>query len=153
MTIQSDVLARISVRPAEHGDVSIIVDSFAATLLHEAHVLSIGGTEQRFANVDHLCAVMCRPGNALVACLAKRPEVLIGWAAKDGEALLFAYVKHAFRRWGIGSTLVSQLMPDVTPVPVVYWTRAARKIHRHQFPITWDWDAYNQIQERKVIAA
>lgn len=153
MTIKADVLARIEIRPVEHGDVGIIVDSFAATLLHEAHLLNIGGTEQRFANVDHLCASMCRPGNALVACLRKNPAVLVGWSAKDGDALLFAYVKHFFRRWGIGSTLVAQLMPEVAPVPVVYWTRAARKIHRHQFPITWDWQAFNQIQERKVIAA
>lgn len=153
MTIQSDVLARIALRPLEHGDAGIIVDTFSMTLFHEAHVVGIGGTEQRFANVDHLCATMCRPANGIIACLAKSPAVLVGWAVRDGDALLFAYVKHAFRRWGIGATLVARLMPDVAPVPLVYWTRAARKIHKRHFPITWDWQAFNQIQERKVVAA
>jgi len=143
-----EVLSRITFRPPEHADLNMIVDSFTKQITEGSLVK---GTDRVILNVNHLCSALCKRGGSAVAALSKAPNVLIGWAAKEDDgALLFAYVKHDFRRWGIGSAMIQELTKD-SPIRVVYWTRAAKKIYNSGKPVTWDWARFNNIQDKKGI--
>lgn len=66
------------------------------------------------------------------------PEEHIGWAVATPSALVFAYVKKNFRRRGLGTTLVAQVLESSGPIRVAYWTRAAGRMALDDYPIVHD---------------
>jgi len=85
-------------------------------------------------------------GRFAVASLAASPECIEGWGVAYDGRLVFAYVRPAFRRWGIAGALVDALLPETAPLPVVYWTHDADMIHRERgYPMIWDWQTFQSI--------
>lgn len=87
-----------------------------------------------------------RLGRTLVAVPSGHPSTFLGWASKVGGSLLFVYVPHNLRGWGISRHLVSWLMPAGGPVPLVYWTGAAQRAHDRGFPLVHDWPEFRRRQ-------
>jgi len=147
----ADVLSAIVVRPISSDDISLICDSFARQLQDEHTALGIRRDD---VNVEHryrLLNLLARK-HGVVATIRGLPNV-VGWAIGTDGVLFFAYVKHAFRRWGIADKLCVSLEMPLKGLPVVYWTRAAKKIYKkNPGRIIFDWREFNSIKEIKICA-
>jgi hypothetical protein len=131
--------------PADHG---FVLDSFRRHMLTEE-------TPNLYAHTEAIsCAVRSHVDSQWVTvALHSDPSRIVAWAgARDGN-LVFAYVRGAFRRWGIGSDLVTSLIESV-PISLVYWTRDAEKIRNaRKYPLTWAWETFNAIEHKHRGAA
>lgn len=73
------------------------------------------------------------------------PDEHIGWAVAIDGALVFAYVKKSFRRHGLGTMLVAQVLEPDGPIRVAYWTRAAGRMALGGYPIVHDACAQSEL--------
>ena len=153
--MKRELASAIGIRPMESGDRGFVLDSFRRNIMSDATVLDLlgfGCVSDHVAQLERL--VRGGIGSFAVASLADSPDCIEGWAASCNGRLVFAYVRPAFRRWGIAGALVDVLLPEVTPMPLVYWTRDAEAIHReHGYPLTWDWETFREINRKPRRAA
>ena len=144
------VSAAISYRPLVPTDRPFVLDSFRRHLLDDGvalDALNHAPVGRHLESLDH--HARWEPQRFAVATLAGDPWRIVGWAGARDGALLFAYVRPAFRQWGIASQLVTSLVESV-PINLVYWTRHAEKIrHEHSYPLEWAWKTCQEIQNRK----
>lgn len=61
----------------------------------------------------------------LVACDNQDEDHLLGWSCRDGDALIYVYVKHVYRGLGLGRALCKGLS---LPYRLVNWTAYADKV-------------------------
>lgn len=141
----SHALSVLTIRPFEPSDRGYILDSFRRHLGWDRLAgVAPGDVQIHVAELDKL---LRGAGRTLIATLPSQPEKIFGWACAADGALRFCYVGKAFRRWGIGSQLVTALISTV-PVPLVYWTTHAEKIRkRRQFPLVWNWQQFSTIRK------
>lgn len=147
-----NVLIRSSVafRPLVPADRPFICDSFRRHMLEDGLAIEALNHAPIGRHVEALDRqARWEPQRFAVATLVGDPWRIVGWAgARDGE-LLFAYVRPAFREWGIASQLVTSLL-DTVPLSLVYWTRHAEKIKsEHGYPLQWARETCQAIQNRK----
>lgn len=139
----------IIIRPLLPGDRSFVLDTFRRDLLEDATALDSLNHRPVRPHVEAIDRAMRGLGDFAVAVLLSDPSRIVGWAgARDGE-LLFAYVRSAFRRWGIAGQLVTSIL-DVSPIPLVYWTRHAERLRTERgYPIRWAWETCQRIQNQR----
>lgn len=83
--------------------------------------------------------VLVDPRTVTVAAFPRGyPDEPLGWAAAMDGGLVFLYVKYAFRRNGLGTTLAARVLDPDGPIRVAYWTRAASRMALGGYPIVHD---------------
>ena len=143
--MKSEISQAIAIRPLSRDDRAFILDSFRQNVSTDRSVLDVleAGVSVHVRELDRL---LRGGGHFAVAALVASPDRIEGWAVAHDGRLVFAYVRAAFRRWGIAGALVDALLPETTPLPLVYWTRDANTIHLERgYPMVWDWKAFQQI--------
>ncbi len=119
--------------PVAHAP--LVFDSLAATLYGKGgspgcwpwNVAPAG----RWETVCDFRRRLARGRAAVAVYETEHGPVLAGWAAVDEGSVLFAYVKAAYQRSGIASTLLERLGVDMSqPVAMRYWTPSAAAISR-----------------------
>lgn len=149
--MRSDVARAIGIRPMVAEDRAFVLDSFRRHVATDGVVLDLiglGRVRDHVAQLERL--IRSGFGTFAVASLAASPECIEGWAAACQGRLVFAYVRPTFRRWGIAGALVDVLLPETTPMPLVYWTRDAEKIKRERgYPLAWDWETFQAINRHR----
>jgi GNAT superfamily N-acetyltransferase len=143
--MKAEVSSAIAIRSMSRDDRAFVLDTFRRTVVADRSVLDLleAGITVHVRELDRL---LRGAGQFAVASLAASPECIEGWSVSCGGRLVFAYVRPAFRRWGIAGAMVDALLPEVTPLPVVYWTRDADTIHRERgYPMLWDWQTFQEI--------
>jgi GNAT superfamily N-acetyltransferase len=145
--MKAEVSSAIAIRGLTRDDRAFVLDSFRRHIVGDpaVHDMLEAGVTIHVRELDRLLrGGSC--GRFAVASLAASPECIEGWAVSSEGRLVFAYVRPHFRRWGIAGALVDALVPEVTPLPVVYWTRDAELIHRERgYPMVWDWQTFQSI--------
>ncbi len=68
----------------------------------------------------------------IVASLMAEPDVIVGWAAIEGDALHYVLTKPRWRRLGVASWLLA----DFAGLPVTY-THRTSDVNRVPVPKTW----------------
>lgn len=143
--MKAEIAAGIAIRALSRGDRAFVLDSFRRHIAGDsavADLLEAGVT----VHVRELDRLLRGAGTFAVASLAASPDCIEGWAVACDGRLVFAYVRPDFRKWGIAGALVDALLPEATPLPLVYWTRDAAAIHReHGYPLVWDWQTFQAI--------
>jgi len=143
--MKAEVASAIAIRGLSRDDRAFVLDSFRRHIVGDpaVHDLLEAGVTVHVRELDRL---LRGAGTFAVASLAASPECIEGWSVSCDGRLVFAYVRPAFRRWGIAGAMLDALLPEVTPVPVVYWTRDAELIHRERgYPMVWDWQTFQSI--------
>jgi GNAT superfamily N-acetyltransferase len=144
------VSSAISYRALVPSDRPFVLDTFRRHLLEDGvalDALNHAPIARHAEALDH--QARWAPERFAVATLAGDPWRIVGWAGARDGALLFAYVRPAFREWGIASQLVTSLV-DSVPINLVYWTRHAERIRRERsYPLAWAWETCQAIQNRK----
>lgn len=98
-------------------------------------LIGSGWSQVREAEKKLINALHANLGTTITAVISKDPDLFTGWAhAQDGK-LVWVYVVKSFRKLGIGAHLISKVLPDVAPVPCLFWSHDAACLARNGFPL------------------
>ncbi len=81
----------------------------------------------------------------IVAALPAEPDVIVGWAAVEGDALHYVLTKPRWRRLGVASWLLA----DYGGIPVAY-THRTSDVRRCPVPQSWTYRRYRIWPEEKA---
>lgn len=137
-------LAFAEYSPASHPFVfATFVDSMRETP-------AIGADARRL--YDHALKRLLRePGTrTVVVTPAGSPDEFMGWAVASPTALVYAYVRHAYRRGKLGAHLGTALIELVTgnrATPAAIWTLDASRMAASGFPLRYDLDENERFRQ------
>lgn len=136
----SPLLSHVEVLPAGPQSWPWILDCFRRELS------SIDGGPAQLAGIQTTAlARILRSGVGRTVIIAPKGSTEeMGWAVAVDGLLLFVYVRHVFRRQGLGAQLMCALT-DAAPIGVAYWTPEAESIAEHGFPLRYDIKAYQTV--------
>lgn len=98
------------IRPGTQSDTNFILATFLRGLYYGDSWFSLIPKDIFMANYKHIAKALLESPNTvvLVACLKDDPDVTLGYSlmSKDGTTLHWSYVKSAWRKKGIGRSLM-----------------------------------------------
>lgn len=117
------------VRPGRVSDVPFLCSSYVRSLLAQ-RPWAFGEKNWTAAAASLLAARMLGRATVLVACDPSDPDQIYGWIAGNPTSMVlyYIYVKAAFRRAGVGTTLMREAFGDDGQVRCVHRTDAARRL-------------------------
>ncbi len=95
-----------SLRPAAKEDESLIFSSWLKSHRDSPTVSGVSNTVYYARFHDLIEAILSAPDTQVtVACSPTDPEQIFGYSVRQGDVLHWVYVKHAFRKYGLGKVL------------------------------------------------
>ncbi len=119
----------IAMRQGTVSDIPFLCSSYVRSLLNQR---PWSGADRNWmaAAAALLAARMLGRAAVLVACSPTDQDQIYGWTAVDptSRVLYYMYVKAAFRRAGVGTTLLRQAFGDAVGIRCCHRTDAARHL-------------------------
>ncbi len=119
----------IAVRQGRVSDVPFLCSSYVRSLLNQR---PWSGIDRNWgaASAALLAARILARGEVLVACAADDPDQIYGWVACDqiSRVMYYMYVKAAFRRAGVGTTLLRAAFGELGSIRCCHRTDAAHRL-------------------------
>lgn len=136
---------KIAFRPPLEQDTNFILSSWAESFRRSPWSGVLPDKAFYDAHRAHLRSILSRPSTSILCCVAEGeepPNDMFGWGCWEGKTLHYIYVKHLYRKMGVGRAILSRtgLDPKSEVVTYTFKTRAAVDYTRSHNAERWRFD-------------
>ena len=115
-SLQAAPTAAFDLRPFDADDTAFMFKTWLRSYRYAPPSRGIGNDDFYTGHHAVIERILDRPSTRIVvACLPESPTVILGYAVADGNVLHYVLTKENFRRFGVGSALLSALEFDGPP--------------------------------------
>lgn len=99
----------LTIRKMEEGDRPFIYGTMLRGLYHGCDLYNEIEPNAFYDNYGKIIDKLLATADVQVSCLTDTPDVILGYSIRRGEILDWVFVKKAWRNYGIGRSLTSEI--------------------------------------------